>query len=434
MTTAGNLDARRLAWWHTLGPRGRRAFVGSAGGWALDSYDVQILPLALTALSAALGITAFQSGLLNTVTLAVSALGGILAGMLADRIGRTRTLMLTVAVYATFTVLCGFAPNYETLLVFRALQGLGFGGEWAAGAALIAEYAQSRYRGRVLAYVQSAWSIGWGVALLAYTLVFGLLSPELAWRVLFWTGALPALLLLYLRRNVVDAPIAERNRTRSDHATGRTGGRGTLRRAAGLFRGGLAPTTLLSCLLATGAQGGYYTLATWLPSYLQDARGLAMTGIGGYLLFVIVGSFAGYVSAGYAADLLGRKWTFTLFAAASGSLLLTYTRIPADSSDLLVMLLGLPLGFFASGIFSGFGAYLAELYPTALRGTGQGFCYNVGRGIGSAFPAVVGAIAMQYGLGVAMGAGTGAYALAVIALLGLPETRGRELAELDPAR
>lgn len=431
MTTAKSVDdTRPLAWWRTLGPRGRRAFVGSAGGWALDSYDVQILPLALTALSAALGITAFAAGLLNTMTLLTSAFGGILAGILADRIGRTRTLMLTVAVYACFTVLCGFAPNYETLLVFRALQGLGFGGEWAAGAVLIAEYAHGRYRGRVLAYVQSAWSLGWGLALLGYTVIFGLFSPELAWRVLFWTGALPALLLLYLRRNVVDAPIARHTRAR-DRASGPGSGPGLLRRTASLFRGGLARTTLLACLLATGAQGGYYALATWLPAFLGDERGLATGGIGGYMLFVIAGSFAGYVSAGYTADLLGRKWTFTLFAAASGALLLAYVRIPTGASDLLVMLLGFPLGFFSSGIFSGFGAYLAELFPTAYRGTGQGFCYNIGRGIGAAFPALVGAIAMQFGLGGAMGVGTAAYGLAVLALLGLPETRGRDLAELE---
>jgi MFS family permease len=408
-------DGRAFAWLRTLGARGRRAFVGAFGGWGLDSYDFQVLPLGLAAIAATLGLSTGQAGLLATVTLVVSALGGAVAGVLADRIGRTRMLLITVATYAFFTVLCGFAPNYETLLVFRALQGFGFGGEWATGAILVAEYAQSRHRGQVIGAIQSAWAVGWGLAVIVYTLVFSLAPEEYAWRILFWTGALPALLILYIRRHVTDAPVARR------HRQGPAAGS-----FPAIFRGRLLSTTFFAALLATGVQGGYYTLATWLPSYLATERDLTVVGTGGYLAFLISGAFVGYLTGGYLTDRLGRKWTFTLFAALSGVLLLAYTQIPTGANT-LVLVLGFPLGFSASAIFSGFGAFLSELYPTSLRGTGQGFTYNFGRAMGAFFPAVVGFLAMSVGIGGAMTFGAAAYGLAVLALLGLPETRGREL-------
>ncbi|WP_020575644.1 MFS transporter [Actinopolymorpha alba] len=409
-------ENQAFAWYHTLGRRGRRAFVGAFGGYGLDSYDFQVLPLSLVALAATLQITTGQAGLLATVTLVVSAFGGALAGVLADRLGRTRTLIITVATYAVFTVLCGFAPNYETLLVFRALQGLGFGGEWATGAILVAEYARPHLRGRTVAFIQSAWAVGWGLAVIVYTVVFALVPEDLAWRVLFWTGAIPALLIIYVRRHVVDAPVATERRQRANGWDS----------FAGIFRARHLRTTLFASLLATGTQGGYYTLATWIPPYLKTERNLTVVGTGGYLAFLITGAFTGYLTGGYLTDRLGRKRTFTLFAALSAVLVLAYTQIPVGANT-AILLLGFPLGFSASAIFSGFGAFLSELYPTQLRGTGQGFTYNFGRGVGALFPTIVGFLAETVGVGGAMGFGALAYGLAVVALLGLPETRGREL-------
>ncbi|MFI9816465.1 MFS transporter [Saccharothrix variisporea] len=403
-----------FAWYRTLGQKGKRAFVGAAGGWGLDSYDFQVLPLGLVAISAYFGISTGQAGLLTTVTLLVSALGGVIAGIMADRIGRVRTLMITVVTYAIFTVLCGFATSYETLLVFRALQGLGFGGEWAAGAILVAEYCKPRYRGRAVAFVQSSWAVGWGLAVLVYTLVFNLFPQDIAWRVLFWTGALPAVLLIYLRRSVEDAPqAAHRERAKNTFTA--------------IFRRGTFKTTFFAALLATGVQGGYYTLATWLPTYLKKERDLTVIGTGGYLAFLISGAFIGYVTGGYVTDWLGRKKTFALFAFLSAVLIVLYTQIP-EGANTVILFLGFPLGFCMSAIFSGFGSFLAELYPTALRGTGQGFTYNFGRAVGALFPALVGFMASTMGVGGAMVFGAIAYGVAVLALLGLPETRGRELA------
>ncbi|MER7202530.1 MFS transporter [Streptomyces sp. CB01635] len=405
-----------FGWLRDLGPRGRRAFGGAFGGYALDSFDYFTLPLSMVALAAYFGLDSGQTGLLTTVTLVVSAIGGAVAGVVADRMGRVKALLITVITYAVFTVACGFAPNYETLLVFRALQGLGFGGEWAVGAILVAEYATARNRGRTLGAVQSAWAVGWALAVVVYTLVFQFLGDDLAWRVMFWTGALPALLVLWVRRQVQDAPKAtEQLDTNAQKGS-----------FAAIFAPGLRRVTLFAVLLSTGVQGGYYTLATWVPTYLKTERGLTVVGTGGYLTFLISGAFAGYLAGGYLTDLLGRKRNIALFALLSAVSIAVYTSIP-DGANSLLLVLGFPLGFCMSAIFSGFGSFLSELYPTAVRGTGQGFTYNTGRAVGAVFPTLVGYLADSWGVGGALIFGAVGYALAVIALFGLPETRGREL-------
>lgn len=417
-TTTGERpdDKSAFAWLRALGPRGRRAFGGAFGGYALDSYDFFTLPLSMVAIAAYFGLDKGQTGLLTTVTLVVSAVGGALAGILADRVGRVRALLVTVVTYALFTVLCGFAPNYETLMVFRALQGLGFGGEWAVGAILVAEYASARHRGRTLGGVQSAWAAGWALAVIVYTLVFRFVDADTAWRVMFWTGALPALLVVYVRRHVEDAPQAAAvRRASADRGSFTT-----------VLRGPLLRTTLFAVLLSTGVQGGYYTLATWVPTFLKTERGLTVVGTGGYLAFLISGAFLGYLTGGHLTDLLGRKKNIALFAVLSAAAVLAYTHLPPGANDLLLVL-GFPLGFCMSAIFSGFGSFLAELYPTAVRGTGQGLTYNTGRAVGALFPTLVGFLSESWGVGGALVFGAVGYGLAVLALLGLPETRGREL-------
>ncbi len=405
-------DTRPFAWFRTLGPRGRRAFVGAFGGYGLDSYDYWILPFSIGAIIAYFNISTGTGGLLGTVTLVVSAIGGAGAGILADRIGRVRTLQVTVATYTLFTVLCGFAPNFETLLVFRGLQGLGFGGEWAAGAILIAEYAKPKYRGRTVAFVQSSWAVGWGLLVLVQTIVFTAAPDDIAWRILFWTGVLPALLVLWVRRNVQDADEATERREKSTS-------KGSF---AAIFKGDLLRTTLFAALLSTGVQGGYYTLATWLPTYLKKTRELTVINSTGYYAVLIAGAFIGYICGGYLTDLLGRRKNIWIFAVLSAVLIFAYTQVPHGANG-LILLLSFPLGFSMSAIFSGFGSFLAELYPTEVRGTGQGFTYNFGRAIGAVFPTVVG----FYGVGGALVLGAVGYGIAALALLGLPETRGREL-------
>ncbi len=406
-----------LGWFRALGPRGRRAFAGAFGGYALDSYDYFTLPLSMVALAAYFGLDSGQTGLFTTVTLLASGIGGALAGVLADRAGRVRALMITVITYAVFTVACGFAPNFESLLVFRALQGLGFGGEWAVGAILVAEYASAKHRGRTLGAIQSSWAVGWALAAIMYTLVFSVFDDGTAWRVMFWTGALPALLVVWMRRRVHDAPEAVAVREKS-------AGKGSF---AAIFKPDLLRTTIFAGLLSTGVQGGYYTLATWVPTYLKSDRGLSVVGTGGYLTFLISGAFLGYLTGGYLTDRLGRRRNIWLFALLSAVCIVAYGNIPSGA-DTWLLVLGFPLGFCMSAIFSGFGSYLSELYPTAVRGSGQGFTYNAGRAVGAVFPTTVGFLADSWGVGGALVFGAIGYGIAALALLGLPETRGRELA------
>jgi MFS family permease len=337
---------------------------------------------------------------------------GRLAGILADRFGRVRLLKITVFWFAFFTFLSGFTQNFEQLLLTRSLQGLGFGGEWAVGAALISETVRSRYRGRAVGTVQSGWSIGWGISVLAFTVVFARLPHVVAWRVMFWIGILPALLIVYIRRNVEEPKIFR--------AASHERNSGILR----IFSWHLMRTTLFAALLALGAQGGYHAITTWLPLYLAESRGITTLNSVSYLFVVIGGAFLGYLTAAHFTDSLGRRPTLILFAACSFITVLVYTRLPI--SNHIMLLLGFPLGFFPSGSFSPMGAYFNELFPTPIRASGAAFAYNFGRGAGALFPALVGFVSERTSLGAAIALfGSGAYLVMIFGAVFLPETRGK---------
>jgi MFS family permease len=279
--------------------------------------------------------------------------------------------------------------------------------------------------------VQSSWAIGWALALVAYTVVFSLLPPAIGWRVVFCLGILPGLITLYVRRNVREPEIYVKTREAELEKAPVAVEHGATRNPLlQIFQPDLLGTTLPATVLAIGAQGGYYAIFTWLPTFLKTSLHLSIVGSVPYVSVVILGSFLGYVISGYVNDWLGRKLTFMIFAICSAILIFLYTHIPAGANALLLVL-GLPLGFFASGIFSGFGSYLAELFPSRARGAGQGFVYNFGRGVGAFFPTIIGFLSTIIGLGGAIGFGAFAYALCVISLFFLPETKGKRLVAVD---
>jgi MFS family permease len=417
---------RGQSWFAALGVQGRRAFRAAFAGYMLDAFDLIVLTLSLAAIGATFDVGTGATGALSTVTLSASAIGGILGGVLADRIGRARTLMLSVGVYSLFTFLSGLASSYEMLMVFRVFQGIGFGAEWGVGAVLVAELVRGESRGRALGIIQSAWAVGWALAVIAYLISFELFPETTAWRVLMCLGILPALLILYVRSRVED-PEVYREARAAALAGGGDDGEVPLRQ---IFRGKLLKTTIAASLLATGIQGGYYAMFTWIPTYLKKERDLTIVGTSGYLFVVIAGAFLGYLCAGWVHDRLGRRRAFGLFAAWAGVSLGAYFMVPSGSNTTL-LIVGFPLGFFASGCFSGFGSYLAELYPTRARATGGGFCYNVGRGIGALFPGIIGFLAAAIGLGGAVAFGVLGYVLALLALTVLPETQGREIRAVE---
>jgi MFS family permease len=386
------------------------------GGWALDAMDVQLFSFVIPTLLVAWSMTKAEAGFIGTATLVVSALGGIVSGILIDRFGRVRILQLTVLTYALCNGLCGFAQNAQQLTILRALEGFGFGGEWAAGSVLICEVIRDKYRGRAGGIVQSGWAIGWAAAVIIYTVVF---VPEaLAWRTLFWVGLLPALLVFYVRRHVKEPDIFQKKK---EMATAPTGSQFfTLFNKKYLF------TTLVLSVMTTGAQGESYILNIWLPTYLRVERGMSVLGTGSFTFVAIVGAWAGFIVGAYLSDSVGRKATFMISAIGSAAMVSAYMLLPLSRNVMLLM--GFLMGAFAYMMFSPMGPYLSEMFPTNIRGTGQGFCYSFGRGVGAFFPWLIGIYSMKWRLSVAIVVFCLiAYALMIIALLMLPETKGRNL-------
>lgn len=419
----GDDRGQRRSWLASLNRDERRTLGASFGGYAVDSFDYYTLPLVTPILLSLWGVSKTEIGLIGTSTLISSAIGGWLAGILADRYGRVRILQLTILVFAVFTFACGLAQTPGQLLVARSLQGLGFGGEWAVGSVLIAETIRAEYRGKAVGLVQSSWAVGWGAAVLVSVGLFTWLPPELSWRVMFFMGVLPAFLVIFIRRSIRDPEVYLQTRRAVDAGTKRAN-------FLDIFKPRILPTTILASLLFTGMQGGYYAISVWLPTFLKTERKLTVLGSGGYQAMFIVGAFVGYLTGAYLSDRLGRRLTFIGFAVCAGVLVYAYTVLPL--TDNVMLLLGFPLGFFMSGIFSGAGAFLSELFPNEIRGSGQGFCYNLGRGLGSTFPALVGLMSdrLQMSLATSIGlCAATAYAVVVVMAIVLPETRGRDLRE-----
>jgi MFS family permease len=411
------------AWIFELTPRERSTLIATFGGWALDGLDVMVYSFVIPSLIVAWHISKGQAGLLAAVVLLISAMGGWLAGLLADRFGRARILQITILWFALFTFLSGFTHSFWQLLLTRGLQGLGFGGEWAVGSVLMGETIRAQHRGKVVGIVQGGWAIGWGLAAIFYTVLFSVLPAEIAWRAMFWIGILPALLVFYIRRYVPEPAVYSQTRQQLERM-------GHHSHFLEIFDPALLRITLLTSLMATGAQGGYYAITTWLPTFLKTTRGLSVLNTGGYLFVVIAGSFAGYMVGAYLTDRLGRKWTLIVFAAFSFVTITFYTYLPISNHVMLV--LGFPLGFFASGSFSPMGSFLTELFPTRVRGSAQGFAYNFGRGVGALFPTLVGYLSARLSLGHAIACfAVTAYLAMIIAVCLLPETRGKELSVAD---
>lgn len=408
-----------LNWFSELTPKEKHTLGVCFGGWTLDQLDVQMYSFVVPALMVLWNVSPAQAGALGTATLLISAVGGWLGGALADRYGRVRMLQLTILWFAFFTFLCGFAQSFDQLFVFRALQGFGFGGEWGIGSVLLGEVVRDKYRGRTVGLLQTGASVGWGAAALLFVLISALLPEQTAWRVLFWVGILPAGLVFWIRRAIEEPKAVAQQSQRSG-----------LTQIFAVLKPPHLSTTLRVSLLATGAQGGFYALNFWLPTYLKTVRHLSSIGTGTYVFVGICGAFCGFLTGAFLGDAIGRKRTFAV--SAIGSLVMTaiYMFVPFDNFWILPV--GFILGWISLMMFAPMGAFMTELYPASVRATGQGFCYNAGRGFGALFPALAGVLASNLGLGPAVAIFTlGAYGLMIVAVLMLPETKGVSLAELD---
>ena len=403
-------------WYQQISKLERKTFWACFAGWALDALDVQMFSLAMPALILTFGLSKTEAGLVGGVTLVASALGGWLMGALSDKIGRVRALQITILWFSSFTLLSAFSLNFPQLLIVKAFQGFGFGGEWAAGAVLMAEVIRPEHRGKAMGMVQSAWAFGWGGSVLLYAAIYSFAPPEIAWRILFSVGILPAFLVVYLRKNITEPNATIK--TKSDKFN--------VAQLLGIFKPALLRTTLIGSLIGMGAHGGYYALMTWLPTYLKTERHLSILSTSGYLAVIIMAFWCGCMASAYLLDRIGRRLNLIIFAASCAITVLVYVFMPM--TDQMMLILGFPLGFFAAGIPASLGALFNELYPSAVRGAGVGFCYNFGRIVSAGFPVLVGAMSNHISLGAAIGIDAAiAYSLVVVAVLFIPETRGTNL-------
>jgi MFS family permease len=405
-----------FGWWWQASPDARRALIAAAFGWMLDAFDVMLFSLVLPAVSADLGLSKTAGGLLGSVMLLAAAAGGVAFGWFADRFGRTRALMLSVALYSIFTAACGLASTFAQFVVFRVLLGIGMGGEWASGAALVSETWPSEHRGKALGLMQSAWAIGY----LGAALVNGFVQPVFGWRVVFFVGILPAFFTLWVRRYVKEPEI-----WRIAAASGAPSGS----RLSLLFRDRRAGLTLALTLMNACTLFAWWGFNLWLPSYLrqptaQGGVGLSARTMSTFVAVMQIGMWFGYVTFGFVSDIIGRKRTYVTYLLMAAALLAVYVSIPNAT---LLLLLGPFVAFFATGYFSGFGAVTAEVYPTSIRATAQGFTYNIGRIVSAAAPFTVGTLAETQGFGSALIVSSVAFVLAALVWIWIPETKGQNL-------
>lgn len=405
-----------FSFYREMDAKARRTFWACTAGFAMDAMDFMIFPLIIGTLITLWKIDPKTAGGIATVTLWCSAVGGWLAGYLADRIGRVRVMQLTILMFSLGSLLSAFAQDAWQLTIFRGLLGLGFGGEAAVAAVALSEVVAARYRGRAMGCYTASYAVGWASAVLLQAAIFATLPMETAWRVLLAIGALPALLILFIRRNVEEPAIAAAQQ-RS------TGAKPSI---LGIFQPANVGSTVMGTLLTIGAQGGFFSLMIWMPQFLRAERKISIIGSTPYLLTVIAGAFAGYLAGGWLADKYGRRFVFVASSICAATLAYAYTHAPL--SDGVMLGLGFPLGFFACAYYSAILPCLNELFPTSVRGSGVGFTYNAGRAIGGLFPFLVGAVSAMMPLSDAISLFAAiSYGLLLTTALCMRETNGAAL-------
>ncbi len=398
--------------WSAATSAQRRVVVAASLGWMLDAFDVMLYSIVLATLMRAFGMSRTTAGSLNALTLAASALGGLLFGVLADRFGRRRMLSASILVYSVFTFACGLSTSILALAVCRFLLGLGMGGEWNTGATLVAETWPASLRGRALGIVQSSWAVGYALS----AVVAGIILAHANWRWVFFVGILPAAVVFWIQRSVPEPPVWENSRATSLPGEKRQ----ALRRS-------LRPLCILTLTNAFG-MFGWWGLFTWIPAYLvlpvaQGGRGFATLSLTGFLVILnLCGMLPGYLFFGAIADRFGRRPAFVGYLAAAAVFVPFFAAARRPS---VILLFASITAFFGTGFFTGSGIIGSEIFPTQVRATALGISYNVARGLSALAPITIGAISERYGLVWAFSASALAFASAAVLALLLPETLER---------
>jgi MFS family permease len=414
--------------WSQVTPQQRRTLIAAALGWMLDGFDVMLYATVVSYVMLDLGMSKPMAGFLNTLTLIASGMGGLIFGFIADRLGRKRALMLSILTYSVCSFASGLSTSIAMLAVFRFILGLGMGGEWNTGATLVAETWPTELRAKALAMVQSSFAIGFAAA----ALVAGLVLKFSNWRTVFFVGIAPALVILWIRRQVPESemwkehhrlaqeskPVAEAQRHYEESSFKR------------LFSPEFIKPTFVLLFVNFFGMFGWWGLFTWAPAFLslpesQGGRGFGLAGTTTMLVVQqLVGMFPGYASFGWVADKLGRRKSFVLYLVIAAVLTPIYAMVRGTA---LILLLGIVVAFFGTGFFSGSSITGSEIFPTTLRARALGFTYPGARMLSSVAPFAIGWIWQTKGLTAAFFLCGASFLLAAIVATQLPETRGKAL-------
>ena len=409
-------------------PGQRRTLLAAALGWALDAFDAMLYALVLALLIRDLGMSKTVAGMLGTLTLLASGIGGVLFGVLADRIGRKHALMASILTYSVCSFASGLASSIAMLAVARFVLGLGMGGEWNTGATLVAETWPTELRAKAISIVQSSWALGFAAA----ALVAGPTARYFGWRAVFFVGVLPALITLWIQRSVPESEMWRNRQAPPSQSSSTTASKEVTSYVSttAIFRAPYAKHTFALLLFNFFGLFAWWGLFTWLPPYLslpveQGGRGFGVMGMTTLMVVLnLCGMFPGYVSFGWVADHLGRRKSFLIYTLAASILIPLYA---AARSPAALLLLGTVVAFFGTGIFSGSGIMGSEIFPTAIRARALGFTYSGARTMSALAPLVIGRVGQSRGLGWAFYLCAGSYLLAALMTTQLPETKGRKL-------
>jgi MFS family permease len=400
-------------------PAQKRTLIAAALGWGLDGFDVLLYSNVQIHVMNALGIHSKAiAGLPNAFMLLASGIGGILFGFIADRIGRTKALMLSILTYSLCSLGSGFSTSIVVLIAFRFVLGLGMGGEWNTGATLVAETWPTHLRARAIAIVQSAWA--WGLAAAAIVAWVVLDKLHLNWRFVFFVGVLPALVTLWIRRSVPESEMWQQHR---DQMT-------TKAPFSEVFSPRFRKQTIFLLLLNIFGLFAWWGLFSWMPPYLtlpveKGGRGLSMMNTTTLLVTLnLVGMFPGYLCYGWFADKLGRKRSLILYTLCAAGLIPLYA---AARTPWIILVLGAFVGFFGTGFFAGSGIIGSELFPTCVRARALGFTYNGARALSCVAPYTIGWVGDKKGLSAAFLLCAIAFVLTAVMATQLPETKGKQL-------
>ncbi len=401
----------------------RRTLIAAALGWMLDSFDVMLYSMVLAYVMADLGMSKATGGLLNSLTLIASGIGGIFFGFIADRIGRTRALMLSILTYSACSLGSALSTTILMLAAFRFVLGLGMGGEWNTGATLVAETWPTHLRAKALAIVQSSWAFGYAAA----ALVAGIVLRYANWRAVFFVGVLPAVVTFWILKKVPESAMWQEHRRAAQQALARTDESG---RFSEIFSPAFRKHTFVLLLVNLFGMFGWWGLFTWMPAYLllpvsAGGRGIALGGTTTLMIILnLAGMFPGYASFGWVADPFGRRKSFIIYLLCAAALVPIYSMMRAPAA---ILVLGTVVAFFGTGYFSGSGIIGSEIFPTRVRARALGFTYNGARMLSAAAPLVIGRVGESHGLDWAFYLCAASFLLAGLIATQLPETKGKQL-------